>query len=110
AFSVRAPVRGSEAIVLLIGLVILLIVSLVLLRQALEPLESLTRLMRRVDPLAPGQRIEIDAPQEEVASLVAAFNDMLDRLEDERRESARRALAAQEEERRRIARELHHEI
>ncbi len=34
-------------------------------------------------------------------------NDMLDRLEDERRESGRRALAAQEEVRRRIARELH---
>ena len=35
---------------------------------------------------------------------------MLDRLEGERRESARRALAAQEAERRRIARELHDEI
>src|SRR5919109_211845 len=35
---------------------------------------------------------------------------MLDRLEGERRESARRALAAQEGERRRIARELHDEI
>ncbi len=35
---------------------------------------------------------------------------MLDRLEDERRDSARRALAAQEDERSRIARELHDEI
>jgi two-component system sensor histidine kinase UhpB len=35
---------------------------------------------------------------------------MLDRLESERRDSARRALAAQEGERRRIARELHDEI
>ena len=46
----------------------------------------------------------------EVAELAAAFNDMLDRLEAERRDSARRALAAQEDERRRIARELHDEI
>ena len=35
---------------------------------------------------------------------------MLERLEDERRESARRALRAQEAERRRVARELHDEL
>jgi signal transduction histidine kinase len=35
------------------------------------------------------------------------FNEMLDRLEAERRDSARRALAAQEAERLRIAREMH---
>ena len=39
-----------------------------------------------------------------------AFNEMLDRLEAERRESARRALAAQESERIRVARELHDEL
>ena len=42
--------------------------------------------------------------------MTAAFNEMLARLEVERRESARRALAAQERERRRIARELHDEV
>ena len=39
-----------------------------------------------------------------------AFNDMLDRLEAERRDSARRALAATEAERRRVARELHDQV
>ena len=43
-------------------------------------------------------------------ALAEAFNEMLDRLEGERRDSGRRALAAQEAERRRIARELHDEI
>jgi two-component system, NarL family, sensor histidine kinase UhpB len=43
-------------------------------------------------------------------ALAEAFNEMLDRLEGERRDSGRRALAAQESERRRIARELHDEI
>jgi two-component system sensor histidine kinase UhpB len=82
----------------------------VLLRRALEPLEHLTAVMQRVDPFTPGQRLEIDAPGREVAALTEAFNGMLDRLEGERRESARRALAAQEGERRRIARELHDEV
>jgi two-component system sensor histidine kinase UhpB len=43
-------------------------------------------------------------------ALAEALNSMLDRLEDERRDSARRALAAQESERARIARELHDEV
>jgi two-component system sensor histidine kinase UhpB len=46
----------------------------------------------------------------EVAELTAAFNEMIERLETERRESARAALAAQEGERSRIARELHDEV
>jgi two-component system, NarL family, sensor histidine kinase UhpB len=116
AVLIFAPVRVSvptalgEAAVLLVGFALALAIYFVLLRRALAPLERLTRLMRRVDPLAPGQRIETRAGDDQVVALTQAFNDMLDRLEDERRESALRALAAQERERRRIARELHDEI
>jgi two-component system sensor histidine kinase UhpB len=42
--------------------------------------------------------------------LTGAFNAMIERLEDERRESARMALTVQEGERQRIARELHDEV
>ena len=45
-----------------------------------------------------------------VTALADAFNEMLDRLETERRESTRRALMVQEGERRRVARELHDEV
>ena len=46
----------------------------------------------------------------DVAALAQTFNEMLDRLESERRESARLALRVQEDERSRIARELHDEV
>ena len=63
----------------------------------------------RVDPLQPGKRLEATGPQE-VRELVDVFNDMLDRLEGERRESGRQALAAQEGERWRVAQELHDDV
>ena len=105
--SVSVPTALREVAVLLVGFAIALVVYFALLRRALAPLERLTRLMRRIDPLAPGQRIEADGGDEQVVALARAFNEMLERLEGERRESARRALGAQEAERRRIARELH---
>ena len=74
----------------------LIAVNVVLLRRVFGPLERLTALMRRVDPLAPGRRIELERPVAEVAELYHSFNAMLDRLEEERRTSGRRALMAQE--------------
>ncbi len=66
--------------------------------------------MRDVDPLDPGQRIAAAGAPSEVTVLSQSFNEMLDRVETERRESARRELLAQEAERRRVAAELHDEI
>ena len=64
-----------------------------------------------VDPAQPGRRAKpTEGSGREVVALTQALNAMLDRLEDERRESSRRALAAQEGERTRIARELHDEV
>ena len=103
------PANG-RVLVLTGGLAVLLAVNLVLMRRAIAPLVRLTSLMRSVDPLRPGQRVEAVGPDSEVTVLGTAFNDMLGRLEDERRESGRRALSAQEGERRRLARELHDEL
>jgi two-component system, NarL family, sensor histidine kinase UhpB len=86
-----------------------LAISLVLLRPAFRPLDELADTMRRHDPLAPGTRARVDGDPD-VAALAQTFNEMLDRLEYERRESARRALTVQESERQRIARELHDEV
>jgi two-component system sensor histidine kinase UhpB len=103
------PANG-RALVLLAGVAAMTAVNAVLMRRAFAPLERLTALMPRVDPLEPGRRIPDEGPESEVTVLARSFNEMLDRLEDERRDSARRELAAQERERRRLARELHDEV
>ena len=108
--TVSFPIALTEAVVVAAGLAVMLAFDLVLLRRAFAPLGRLTAFMRRVDPLQPGERAQLEAADPEVSELTGALNDMIDRLENERRDSARRALAAQEGERARIARELHDEI
>ena len=98
-----------EPLDLVIGLIAMLVANLLLLRRALAPVERLVERMRTVDLLQPGQRL-VEEGGPEVAEVVAAFNQMLERLEVERRESSRRALAAQEAERLRVARHLHDEV
>jgi two-component system sensor histidine kinase UhpB len=105
----RQPANG-RVLALGGGLAVLLVVNVVLMRRSFTPLVELTDAMRRTDPLEPGRRIGVHAAASEVTVLTESFNDMLDRIERERRESGRRALAAEEAERRRLAAELHDEI
>jgi two-component system sensor histidine kinase UhpB len=109
--TVSFPVAATEAAVLAAGLVALLAANLLVLRRALGPLGRLKDFLRRVDPLRPGNRLPLErgtAP--EIAAVTEAINDMIERLETERRESALRALAAEQDERRRVSRELHDEV
>ena len=103
------PANG-RVVALVGGLSVMLVVNLLLMRRAVTPLTRLTALMHRVDPLRPGQRLPAMGPRSEVSVLAEAFDDMLDRLEAERRESGRRAQSEREAERRRIAGELHDQI
>jgi len=105
-----APAAAEEIAILGASLALMLAINLLLLRQAFAPLRRLTRAMRQVDLLRPGQRVPVDGSAPEVTELASSFNEMLARLETERRESASRALAAQEAERLRVAQELHDEV
>jgi two-component system sensor histidine kinase UhpB len=108
--TVSFPAAERELLVLAAGLAVMLAVNFALLREAVSPLRRLAMLMGQIDPLAPGRRAQLPGGPREVVELGAAFDQMLARLELERREAARRALGAQEDERRRIARELHDEV
>jgi two-component system sensor histidine kinase UhpB len=108
---IHAAIRLDEVVILFVGLVVMLLIDFLLLRQTLSPLGRLARVMGSVDLRRPGQRAGgFERSSTELLELAEAFNRMLERLEHERRDSAARVLNAQEGERLRIARELHDEI
>ncbi len=109
--TVSNPIKRSELVALIAGLVVTLAVDLILLMLVMSPLRRLATLMGDIDPMRPGRRAPVrEWMSSEIVTLSRAFNTMLDRIEAERRDSAHRALAAQESERLRVARELHDEI
>src|SRR5581483_8892453 len=107
--TVHASIAVVEGLDLVVALLVMLAANLVLLRHTIGPIDRLVDRMRTVDLLRPGQRFAARGGIE-VTELTRTFNEMLDRLENERRESGRRALRAQEAERLRIARGLHDEV
>jgi two-component system sensor histidine kinase UhpB len=108
-FTIPFPVGVEEALVLVVLLGVMVIANAILLRASFGPLSRLVRRMETTDLLRPDERLPITGGVE-VRTLVRAFNDMLERLESERRESTKRVLDALESERRRIGQELHDEI
>jgi two-component system sensor histidine kinase UhpB len=107
--TVGYPIALQEAIVLVVGVLLVAIANALVLRISFGALESVVARMKTVDILRPRERLPVVGGPE-MRAVVAGFNQMLDRLEEERRESSRRTLAALEGERRRIAQELHDEI
>jgi two-component system sensor histidine kinase UhpB len=100
----------EEGIVIVVALVLVVLLNVFLVRRVVRPLEALTALARRVDLAKPGQRMPPAALTSEAGELTLTFNEMLARLEAERREATGRVLEGQEAERLRIAQELHDQI
>lgn len=107
--TISAPIKLEQALIVGVGLLVALVANAWLLRRAVAPLERLAQRMETVDLLRRGQRLEVRR-SDEIGRVVGSFNRMLDRLEAERHESAKRVLAAQEAERVGIARDLHDEV
>jgi two-component system sensor histidine kinase UhpB len=107
--TISAPIKLEQALIVGVGLLVALVANAWLLRRAVAPLERLAQRMETVDLLRRGQRLEVRR-SDEIGRVVGSFNRMLDRLEGERHESAKRVLAAQEAERIGIARDLHDEV
>ncbi len=113
---VLAPRRISsfaldqEVAVLVAALVLVALLNRFLVRRVVGPLQTLTALARRVDLAGESERMPGAQPTSEAGELALTFNQMLDRLESERRDATGRVLAAQEAERLRIARELHDQV
>lgn len=107
--TVSARPLWSEAAVLGAGLLIICVLNGLLLRSVLRPLDRFTAVMSTVDMREPGRRLDHGGAGP-AGALVTHFNEMLERLEEERATSTTLALQAQEAERERIARELHDEV
>jgi two-component system sensor histidine kinase UhpB len=101
---------NEEAAVLVAALALVAGLNLFLVRRVVRPLQTLTSLARTVDLSGPGERMPGAEPSSEAGELALTFNQMLDRLEAERRDATGRVLAAQEAERLRIAQELHDQV
>ncbi len=107
--SVSRRVLLSEAIVVVVGLALVLVLNAILLKRALGPVDRVIREMATVRLGGVGQRIHASGSGPG-AQLAQSYDAMLDRLETERQSSNAQALAAQEAERHRIAQELHDQV
>jgi two-component system, NarL family, sensor histidine kinase UhpB len=107
---ISALTLDAELAVVFAAVVLVVLANVYLLRRVVGPVQALTAFARQVDLNSLGQRIPAAQPTSEAGELALTFNEMLSRLQNERRDSTGRVLRAQEGERLRIAQELHDQV
>jgi two-component system sensor histidine kinase UhpB len=107
---ISALALDEEVVVVLIAVGLAVLANVYLLRRVIGPVQALTAFARHVDLTTLRQRVPGAKPSSEAGELALTFNEMLSRLDSERRESTARVLRAQESERLRIAQELHDQV
>jgi two-component system, NarL family, sensor histidine kinase UhpB len=100
----------AEVAVVVGAIALVVLANVYLVRHLVGPVQAVTNLAGRVDLSSPGQRLPGAEATSEAGELALRFNEMLARLEAERRDATGRVLAAQEAERLRIAQELHDQV
>jgi len=107
--TVSFPVTARELLVLAAGLVVVLLANAAMLRFSLRPLLDFERTMNRIVRLMPEEHLQ-PAGATELESMTAAFNQILQRLEAERRATSTRLVDWEEEARKHLAGELGAEV
>lgn len=107
---VSALALDEEIAVVVVAVTVVVLANVYLLRRVVGPVQALTAFARQVDFSNLRQRFPGAHADSEAGELALTFNQMLSRLDCERRESTGRVLRAQEDERLRIAQELHDQV
>lgn len=74
--TISPPVAVKELGILVGALAVMVVVNLVLVRRIIAPLGELMALMRRADPVRPGERVTVGGPPSEARELAETFNEM----------------------------------